>query len=130
MPPPASLLALHGFWLMVFGLLSVLAIQFLKPRTVRLGGLMLAAAGLVGLVVLLCWAAFTWEPGYGTRTATAVARRFAFLVVAGFDMPFVQCVFFGALLWAALPRPRPLDEPAPYERPAADQGSGLPFRPE
>jgi hypothetical protein len=83
------------------------AICYFERRSLRGLGVVVGSLGLVGLLALLGWSAATWEASYGAMTGTAVGLRFAYLLATRTELPVVQVVLAGTMLWVASVRWKP-----------------------
>ncbi len=105
LPPTAALMAMHGFWLMLLGLLGGFLIGFFGPARAGRGGRIFVSTSLLGLIGLLGWAIFTWNQSYGEMTPRRFAMRFLHLLVTNTDLPFVQRELMGVVLLFAYRQP-------------------------
>jgi hypothetical protein len=98
-PPLQALAALHGFWIVVAVPALVVALRRLTPKQLRLLGLALTTAGVVGLLVFIVQDLARW-----LRTVPPEIRRYSFqriLFAIGTkpDVPLVQVAAAGAVCW-------------------------------
>ncbi len=107
LPPTAALVAMHGFWFMVLGLLCAFTIGLGDPIRVRQIGRILASIGLLGLIGFLGWVFFTWQSAYGAMTSHRFAMRFLHFLLTKTDVPVMQCGIAGVVLMAVVLRSRP-----------------------
>ena len=101
LPPPAALAALHAFWLMVLAPLVAWTILNLDRQRLKCVGAIACTVGLVGLLALLGWAIATGQDWYGELTAWLVGFRLFFLIATSTQLPVVQCVLVGLVLWVS-----------------------------
>ena len=99
MPPVQALAALHGFWIVLAVPALMLAFRRLTPKQLRLLGLALTTAGVVGLLVFVVQDLARW-----LTTAPPDSRRYSFqriLFAIGTtpDIPLVQVAAAGAVCW-------------------------------
>ena len=101
MPPVQALAALHGFWIVVAIPPLVMALRRLTPKQLRLFGLTLATAGLVGLVVFIVQDLARWLSTAPADFYRYSFQRIVFTIGTNPDVPLVQVIAAGAVCWIA-----------------------------
>ena len=99
MPPVQALAALHGFWIVVAIPLLVLALRRLPPKQLRLLGLALTTAGVVGLLVFVVQDLVRWLSTAPPDFRRYSFQRILFAIGTNPDVPLVQVAAAGAFCW-------------------------------
>lgn len=99
--PLPALLACHGFWLVLFTPMTILAARCKSPRTVwRIGATLVALAG-VGLVGVGVWQGLTWWPAVDKSLHRFAPQRYLFALATTVDVPVLEALLAGVTLWWA-----------------------------
>jgi hypothetical protein len=98
-PPLQALAALHGFWFMLAGAATVLAVQRLSPHTLSLGGKAAVAVGLVGLFVFVALDLLTWLRHSPAEFRPYAFQRVVFCLGANMAVPLLPLAMAGAVCW-------------------------------
>jgi hypothetical protein len=98
-PPVQALAALHGFWIMVSIPPLVMALRRLTPQQLRLLGLALTTAGVVGLVVFVVQDLARWLSTAPPDFRRYSFQRILFAIGTNPDVPLVQLAAAGAVCW-------------------------------
>lgn len=96
-PSLEALLVYHGFWLVLIGGLTTLAVQSCSAATLHVAGRTLTVVGLCGLLGLT-----VWELAHMTDTMRQYAvQRCLFAVATQVDVPIMPTTLAGIACWIA-----------------------------
>ncbi len=98
-PPVKALVAWHGFWGILLALPVLLAIAYWPGRRLQRVGLVLTAAGLLGLAGIAVWQTVDWLPRVSDSYQRYFAARYLFVVATLVDVPIVQLTLAGIACW-------------------------------
>lgn len=79
----------------------MLAWRTSKPATLRRAGVVLFAAGAVGLAAIAIWQAMTWLPHASGWRQSYFIQRYFFVLATLIEIPVVPVTVAGVVLWAA-----------------------------
>jgi hypothetical protein len=104
MPPLQALVALHGLWVLALLSVVVWAVQKWPPPILRLVGYAATALGVTGLAVLVGRELLTWYPAVTPTQQRYLALRILYVLGTNTDVPVVQVILAGIVLWIAARR--------------------------
>ncbi|WP_166829571.1 hypothetical protein [Thalassoroseus pseudoceratinae] len=96
-PEIPSLLAYHGFWLVVLSLPTILVCRHLSQMRLRrlgVGGVVLA---ILCIVAICIWQRMTWWPDVTDWQREYFVKRCMFVVITAVDWPVLQILFLSTL---------------------------------
>jgi hypothetical protein len=98
-PPIQALAALHGFWFVVAVPALVMLLRRLTPKQLRLSGLALTTAGMVGLLVFVVQDLVRWLSNVPPDFRRYSFKRILFAIGTNPDVPMIQVAAAGAVCW-------------------------------
>jgi len=98
-PPVQALAALHGFWIIVAVPSLVIVLRRLTPKQLRLLGLALTTASVVGLLVFIAQDLARWLSTVPPDFRRYSLQRMLFAIGTNPDVPLVQVAAAGAVCW-------------------------------
>jgi len=115
MPPLQALVALHGLWILVLLPVGAWTIRNWQPRRLRLVGSALAAAGLLSLAFMSGREWLTWRSAVSSHEHQFIAQRILYVLGTSTDIPVVQVLVAGIILYGAARRcSRSLNHQPPF----------------
>jgi hypothetical protein len=99
MPPTQALVALHGFWIMVFTPIVILAKRSLSAVSLRRIGEALIAVGILGIVGIAIYQQLTWVAEARLERRSYLIQRTLFLLFTKADYPLIPITLAGLVLW-------------------------------
>jgi len=99
-PPISSLVAIHGFWLLLLAPPAAVAAVRLPTRPVRTIGGWLLAIAVLAIAAVAMWQAVEWLPRFSAQEPTYYWRRVAFVLATLVDWPLLQAAFCGMMMLA------------------------------
>lgn len=94
-PPISSLVAIHGFWLLLLAPPAIVAALRLPARPVGIIGGWLLAIAVLAIAAVATWQAVEWLPRFAEGEPTHYWRRVAFVLATLVDWPLLQAAFCG-----------------------------------
>src|SRR5215831_19262269 len=104
MPPLQALVALHGLWVLALLLFVAWAVPKWPLTILRLAGYAATALGVTGLAVLVGRELLTWYPAVTPAQQKYIALRILYVLGTNTDVPVVQVILAGIVLWIAARR--------------------------
>ena len=98
-PPLPALVACHLSWLVVLLPLTALIQAKFTERATRWLGSMLMTFGLIGIVGIIAYEFFTWWPSANEFHRRYLWQRLGFSIVTQIDLPVIESIFTGCLLY-------------------------------
>jgi hypothetical protein len=98
LPPLQALVAMHGFWLMLFLLPTTWLLASVSPSRLCLAGAGAFWIGMIGLIIVAGRGLTTWLD-MAAEMPRYVGHRLLYSVVIATDLPFGQLALAGVASW-------------------------------
>ncbi len=99
-PPLEAVVTCHLVWGLLLTPLVMGLISRQTPAALRLVGAIAAAAGIAGLVTVGIWVGAVWFPQVSSYQRPYVLQKYAYTLACLIDVPIVQLIVSGGILFA------------------------------